>query len=246
MMAKLNPMKAPAMNRFLARLTDADFRFLAGHLQPIEFSAGEVLYETGGLIRHAYFPAGAVLSVIQIMEDGKAIEVATVGNEGLIGHGAALRGKPSTNRVIVQVEGMGMRLDVAVLKGMIEKSAPLRSLLADYQDAFLSQVFQSVACNGLHNLEQRCCRWLLMTRVRVGSDDIRLSHEFLATMLGARRASVTDALRPLREAGLVRSHRGKVSLLDPAGLERRACECFRVVKDEYDRLLNVNDHGKHR
>jgi CRP-like cAMP-binding protein len=117
------------------------------------------------------------------------------------------------------------------------KGGPLKDLLGDYHEAYMAQVSQSVACNGLHRLEQRCCRWLLMTRDRVGSDELRLTHEYLGIMLGARRASVTDVLAPLQEAALVRSHRGTISILDRAGVEARSCECYHVVKEEYDRLL---------
>ena len=138
----------------------------------------------------------------------------------------------------MQIGDGGLRIESRALREEVARSGPFRDLLIDYHAAFMAQVSQSVACNGLHRLEQRCCRWLLMTRDRVGSDDLRLTHEFLAIMLGARRASVTEVLGPLQEAGLVRSHRGRIIIIDRAGLESRACECYRVVRDEYDRLLD--------
>jgi CRP-like cAMP-binding protein len=140
--------------------------------------------------------------------------------------------------VIVQIAGSGLRIDARVLDDKGTKAGPLRELLTAYHLAFLSHLSQSVACNGLHRLGQRCCRWLLMSRDRVGSNDIRLTHEYLAILLGARRASVTEALRPLQEAGLVRSDRGRITILDVAALEARACECYVAVRSAYDRLLD--------
>ena len=228
---------APPGNRLLARLPDADYHRLVPFLKPVELALDLVLYESHGQIDFAYFPTGAVLSALTIMRDGSVIEVATTGNEGLGGHTAAFGGKTSPNKVIVQIGGDGLRIEAKALRAEVANSGPLRELLTSYQAAFMSQVSQSVACNGLHRLEQRCCRWLLMTRDRTRSDDLRLSHEYLAFMLGARRASVTDALKPLQDAGLVRSQRGTISILDRKGLEARACECYLVVKEEYDRLL---------
>ena len=184
-----------------------------------------------------YFPVGAVLSALTVMQDGNAIEAATIGNEGLVGH-YGTGGKWSPHRVIVQVEDGCLRIDARALEKEGARDGPLRELLTAYHIAFVSQVSQSVACNGLHRLEQRCCRWLLMTRDRVGSDELRLTHEYLAIVLGARRASVTEALRPLQKAGLLRWLRGWLTVLDGAGLEARACECYFVVRDEYEQLLD--------
>lgn len=171
------------------------------------------------------------------MEDGAVIEVATVGNEGLVGHTLLGAGARSPNKVVVQIAGGAWRIEAAALRDQAARSLALRQLLNDYHAAYLARVSQSVACNGLHRLEQRCCRWLLMSRDQVGSDDLHLTHDFLAMTLGARRASVSQLLRPLQEADLVRSHRGRLTILDGAGLEARVCECYRVVRDEYDRLL---------
>jgi hypothetical protein len=170
------------------------------------------------------------------MRDGNAIEVATVGLEGLVGH-YGFNGKTSPHKVIVQIANGCHRMASRALQEEAAKEGPLRDLLTAYHIAFMAQVSQSVACNGLHGLQQRCCRWLLMSRDRMGSDDIKLTHEYLAIMLGARRASVTDALKPLQEAGLVRCEWGRTTILDGAGLEARSCECYFVVRDEYDRLL---------
>ena len=188
-------------------------------------------------MHYAYFPIHAVTSSLTVMSDGDAIEVATVGNEGVVGASAFFGGETSSNRVIVQVAGDGLRVETEVLRREAGDDGPLRLLLVRYHAAFQAQVSQSVACNGLHTVQQRCCRWLLMTRDRVGSDDIQLTHEYLAMMLGVRRPSVTDVLRPLQEQGLIRNSRGKITLLDRKGVEAVCCECYRTVRDEYERLL---------
>ncbi len=172
---------------------------------PVTLKVGQILYEARGPIEYAYFPTGAVLSALTVMLDGNAIEVATIGNEGLVGY-YGHSGTTSPHRVIVQVEDGGLRIASRELEAEAVREGPLRGLLTAYHIAFMSHVSQSVACNGLHRLVQRCCRWLLMTHDRVGSDELRLTHDYLAFMLGARRASVTEALRPLQEAGVVRSH----------------------------------------
>src|SRR4051812_40406139 len=223
-------------NRLLDRLPEATRDKLRPLLQPVELEFERVLYEMNGPIQYAYFPAGAVLSALVVMEDGNLIEVATVGHEGLVGHYGS-GGKTSPHRVVVQIGDGGHRVASRVLQDQATGDGPLKDLLTAYHIAFMAQVSQSVACNGLHRLEQRCCRWLLMSRDRLGSDDIRLTHEYLAIMLGSRRASVTDVLGPLQEAGLVSSQRGLIGILDGAGLEARSCECYAVVRDEYDRLL---------
>ncbi len=236
MASKQDLAAAPLRNRFLARLPKPEYRGLLPHLKPVALVNGQVLYEARKPIEYAYFPTGAVLSALTVMEDGNCIEVATIGNEGLVGH-YGINGKRSPHRVIVQIEDGGMQIPAFALQAEAAKDGALKDLLGAYSIAFMVQVSQSVACNGLHGLVQRCCRWLLMSRDRVGSDELRLTHEYLAIMLGARCASVTEALRPLQEAGLVRSHRGRVTILNKAGLEARACECYAVVRDEYARLL---------
>src|SRR4051812_32745613 len=223
-------------NRFLSRLPQTEYRRLLPVLEPVDLVIEQVLYEVRGPIDYAYFPTGAVLSALTIMRDGNAIEVATVGHEGLVGH-YGTGGKTSPHRVIAQVPGEALRIAAHALQEAAAVDGPLKDLLTAYHIAFMAQVSQSVACNGLHRLEQRCCRWLLMSRDRVGSDELKLTHEYLALMLGARRASVTEALGPLQEEGLIRSHRGRITILDGAGLEARSCECYFVVRDEYNRLL---------
>jgi CRP-like cAMP-binding protein len=235
-MPKRTPAAAAPRNRLLARLPQAEYRRLLPLLEPVTLAEDQVLYQPRGPIEYAYFPSSAVLSALTVMRDGNAIEVATVGYEGLVGH-YGFSGKTSPHRVIVQIGNGGHRIPSRALQAEAEKDGTLKDLLAGYHVAFMVQVSQSVACNGLHRLEQRCCRWLLMTRDRVGSDELTLTHDYLALMLGARRASVSDTLGPLQDAGLVRCERGRICILDGAGVEARSCECYVVVRDEYDRLL---------
>lgn len=195
------PFPAVLRNRFLARLPEADYQSLLPLLQPVPLSYGQVLYEPGGPIEYAYFPTGAVLSALTVMQDGNAIEVATIGNEGMVGH-YGLNGKTSPHRMIVQIEDGGLRIPARALQKEGAKEGPLKELLAAYNIAFMMQVSQSVACNGLHPLVQRCCRWLLMSRDRVGSDDLRLTHEYLAINAGGatrerdRRATASEGGGP--------------------------------------------------
>lgn len=230
---------AEPRNRLLSRLPEAELRRLRPSLSFLELSYEQVLYEADGPIEFVYFPIDSVLSALTVMQDGNMIEVATVGAEGLVGHYGS-DSKTSPHRVVAQIGGGSFRMDAGTLADEVAQTGPLRELLAAYRIAFMAQVSQSVACNGLHRLEQRCCRWLLMSRDRCGTDDLRLTHDYLALMLGARRASVTEVLRPLQEAGLVRSSRGQIRILDGVGLEERSCECYQVVRERYDRLLGTS------
>ena len=231
-----NRTSSPLPNRFLAWLPVSVRRELEPHLKPVKLAFKAVLYEFRGKIEDIFFPTGAVTSSLMTMGNGDAIEVATVGCEGMVGHTAVLGGGISPNKVIVQIGGDGLQMKARVSKELAVAGGPFRTLIEAYDDAFRVQVSQSVACNGLHRLEQRCCRWLLMTRDRVATDDLKLSHEFLAVMLGARRASVTSVIRPLQDAGLIRSQHGRIIVLNRAGMEERVCECYWTVKEEYDRL----------
>jgi CRP-like cAMP-binding protein len=237
-MTKAQP-PASAADTLLGRLRPNEYKGLTPHLQPVPFRVHDVLYEARAPIEYAYFPVSGVLSALAPMEDGRAIEVANVGFEGMIGLPAFLEAETSPNRLIVQVPGAGLRVEAEILRAETERDGPLRRLLIRYQAAFLMQVSQSVACNGLHIVQQRCCRWLLMTHDRVHSDSFSLTHEFLAFMLGVRRASVSEVLRPLQDKGLIRNVRGTFTILDRTGLESTACECYRSVRDEFERLMGV-------
>jgi CRP-like cAMP-binding protein len=196
-----------------------------------------VLYQPNQPIEDAMFPLEGVVSMLTIMKDGTGIEVATIGNEGMVGLPIILGPQLASSRFIVQVPGSGLRMSAEILREETRRDTPLRRVLVLYHAAFLKQISQSVACNGLHTVEQRCCRWLLMTRDRVTQESFPLTHEFLAEMLGVRRSSVTEVLHPLRAKGLLQAHRGRIEILDRPGLEALACECYASVNDEYSRLF---------
>lgn len=231
--------QTPLPNRLLARLPRSDYERLVAQMQPVALKLRQVLYKSFAPIDYVYFPTGGIISTMAIMSDGTAIEVATIGNEGMAGLTAAYSGAEATspNEVMVQVEGQALRLPAETLGREARTDGPLRHVLALYTSVFGTQVSYSVACNGLHKVEQRCCRWLLMTADRVGSNELQLTHEFLAVMLGVQRSSLTEVLQPLQQRELLRSERGKITILNRPGVEATACECYRRVQDEYARLL---------
>ena len=207
-------------------------------MQPVTLDFSQVLYESRAPIECVYFPTSGAVSALTVTDDGSAIEVATIGNEGVVGWTVLVAGKSSNNKIIVQIAGNALRMDADVLAQEAGKESPLRRLLLGYNMAFIMQISQSVACNGLHPIQQRCCRWLLTTLDRMESNVVPLTHKYLGIMLGVRRASVTAVLRPLHEQGLVNNSRGAITVLDRKGLERLSCECYRKVRDEFDRLLS--------
>jgi CRP-like cAMP-binding protein len=236
-MVKTHALRDQPKNRLLARLPQGEYQRLSHHLQAVPLPVKQVIYAARAPIDYAYFPNRGVLSAISVMSDGRAIEVANIGNEGVAGLTAFIGDEISANEVIMQVEGDGLRMKADVLKDEANRKGPLRQLLLLYNSAYQMQVSYSVACNGLHPIQQRCCRWLLMTQDRVGSDVFSITHEFLAIMLGVRRSSVTEVLHPLRERGLIRNGRGTIQVLDRPGLKAATCECYQGIQDEYNRLL---------
>lgn len=224
-------------NRLLAHLSDREYQRLLPYLQPVALKFEQVLYEVRSLIDYAYFINSGIVSALTLMENGSAIEVATIGNEGVVALPAFLEVKTSPHRILVQHPGDALRMPTDALVEQASRDESLRRVLSLYHTAFLTQVSQSVACNGLHTVKQRCCRWILMTRDRVPTDELLLTHEFLAMMLGVRRSSVTEVLHPLQEEGLIDYSRGKITIVDRGRLEGLACECYWVVKNEFDRLL---------
>ncbi len=224
-------------NRLLARLPKAEYQRTSPKLQTVALPLKQVLYKARSPIDYVYFPSRGVVSAMTIMEDGRAIEVATIGREGMVGLIVFNGGDSSPNEIMVQVEGEGLRMRADVFQAESRRDGPLRRLLILYNTAYAMQVSYAVACNGLHVVQKRCCRWLLMTHDRVGADVLPLTHEFLGIMLGVRRTSVTEVLQPLQEQGLIRSERGIITVLDRNGLEDAACECYRSVKEEFTRLL---------
>src|SRR5436190_2723818 len=231
----LTESRKDTMNRLLARLPQTDLDRLNLKLVPLNFK--ESLNEAHEPIRHVYFPISGVVSAITVMDDGTLIEVATIGNEGMVGIVSLLGSKENPHRHLIQVGGEAYRMDVKVFSSEVEKSGVFKDVIGRYNAAFFWQVSQAIACNGVHTVQKRCCRWILQTHDRAGADEFPLTHEFLSHMLGVRRVSVTDVLKPLQEASLITSIRGVVKVLDRKGLEKESCECYQTVKDEYARLL---------
>lgn len=224
-------------NRLLARLPAEEQLRLLPHLTPVSLNFGKVLYLPREEIDFVYFPVRAVVSGLAIMEDGTPIEVVTVGNEGMVGLPVCLGVGTSSHQFMVQVAGNAVRMRADVLQAEFARGGALQKLLALYQAFRLAQVAQSVACNGLHTVQQRCCRWLLTTSDQVRSDEFPITHELLAQMLGVRRATVTDVLAPLQLRGLIRNGRGRIFLLNRAEMEGACCECYHRVREEYVRLF---------
>jgi CRP-like cAMP-binding protein len=214
-------------NAILAKLPRETLEILAP--RPMDLPVNLVLYEPNEVFEYVYFPERGVLSIVAMHKDGNSIEVGTVGHEGMIGSTLLLNAEISPYRHFVQVEGHGHRVGASRFKQFADSDDNLRNVVLRYEASFRIQTMQGIACNGLHNVEQRCSRWLLMTRDRVESDDLKLTHEFLGLMLGVRRSSVTEVLGPLQAAGLVTSNRGTISILDRPGLEGRVCDCYWII-----------------
>jgi CRP-like cAMP-binding protein len=214
-------------NRLLSRLSPAVFQSLA--LQAVELPVELSIYEPNRPMEYAYFPESGVISVVSVMDDGGTIEVGTIGREGMAGSVLLLETETMPFRSFVQVGGHGFRTSAARVKQTAETYTEFRALSLRYEAVFRTQTMQGMTCNGMHNVIQRCSRWLLMTRDRVDSDDLKLTHEFLALMLGVRRASVSEVIKPLQVAGLISSQRGRIQILDRQGLEAKSCECYKIM-----------------
>jgi len=221
-------------NRILSALPDEALRRLLPELTTVSLDVGQVLYEPGEPIDHVYFPINAVISVISVLRDGSTVEVATVGNEGMAGIAAFLGAASTPHRSLSQVSGTAARLPVPALRDLTGGTGPLDDRLRHYTQALLNQVAQTAACNRMHSIEERCARWLLMMHDRVQVDRFYLTQHFLAQMLGVRRATVTVAAGRLQQLRLIRYSRGKIVILDRAGLERTSCECYAVVRGQFD------------
>src|SRR3954462_12578269 len=225
-------------NRLLDLLPGDEYQRLQPHLRETELAQGQTLYEPKATIEQFYFPVNCVLSAVTIMLDGHAIEVATVGNEGVSGLPALGVAATSPHRVFAQISGKALQVDASAFNRESKRLAKLGETMTSYQQAFVFQISQCVACNGLHVIVERCCRWLLMTHDRVEGDELALTHEFLSYMLGVRRSGITEVLQSLQNQGLIRYGQGKITVLNRGGLEELACECYQCVQDEYQRLLN--------
>lgn len=236
-MHQLTQSTQSGQNRLLERLPPADLERLRPHLQPVTFEYRLPLYAPYKPILYVYFPVTGVASLVNTMINGSAAEVGTIGNEGMVGVPIILGDTLSPTSVYIQVPGEGLRMQSALFKEALEHSSAMRRVMLLYVHMFFNQVAQSAACSHFHHLQQRCCRWLLMTRDRVQSEHFLLTQEFLAMMLGVQRGSVTLAANELKRLKLIDYHRGHVTIIDRAGLEKLSCECYRLIRNEQDRLL---------
>jgi CRP-like cAMP-binding protein len=224
-------------NQLLTALPAAEYQRLLPHLESVPLGTRAILCQPGEAIPHVYFPCSGVLSLLAMTGNGRGIEVGLVGREGLVGLPIFLGDERSAVRCIVQVPGDALRARAEVFRSEVDNLGPLHELVRRYAGAFLTQVSHWVACNSLHSVKRRCCRWLLMTHDRVGADRFPLTQDFLAWMLGVRRASISDVAQALQQDDLIHYSRGQITVLDRHRLESNACECYHTVRREYDRLL---------
>jgi CRP-like cAMP-binding protein len=223
-------------NHLLASLPAEEWARWAPQLESVAMPLGEVLYESGGTLGHVYFPTTSIVSLLYVMESGASAEIAVVGNEGVVGISLFMGGESTPSRAVVQSEGHGYRLSSQVIKEEF-KRAPVLHLLLRYTQALITQMSQTAVCNRHHSLDQQLCRWLLLSLDRLRSNELVMTQELIANMLGVRREGVTEGALKLQKAGLIKYSRGRIVVIDRTGLESRCCECYAVVKKEYDRLL---------
>src|ERR1700752_3035355 len=227
----------PRSNQLLAALPSAEGQRWVPKLEPVSPPLGKVPYESGSRLTHVYFPTTAIVSLLYVMEDGASAEIAVVGHEGIVGIALFMGGQSTTNRAVVQSAGQGFRLRANLMMQEFNRAGPVLHLLLRYTQALITQMAQTAVCNRHHSLDQQLCRWLLLSLDRLPSDELVMTQELIANMLGVRREGVTEAAGQLQEAGLIQYRRGHITVVDRKGLEQRACECYAVVKREYDRLL---------
>lgn len=227
----------PNQNHLLAALPTSEFESLASHLELVPLALGQMLYEPGTQLRHAYFPTTAIVSLHYVTESGASAETAGVGNEGMVGISLFMGGNTTSSSAVVQTAGSAYRLERHFLKQEFDRAGLMQRLLLRYTQALMTQMAQTATCNRHHSVEQQLCRWLLLTLDRLPSRELVMTQELVASMLGVRRESVTEAAGSLQSAGYIRYRRGHISVLDRAGLENNACECYGVVKKEIVRLL---------
>jgi CRP-like cAMP-binding protein len=208
-------------------------------LEPVDMPLGLVLYESGATLSHVYFPTTAIVSLLYVMENGASAEIAVVGNEGLVGISLFMGGESTPSRAVVQSAGKGFRLRAQIVKEEFNRAGPVLHLLLRYTQALITQMAQTAVCNRHHSLDQQLCRWLLLSLDRLQNNELVMTQELIANMLGVRREGVTEAALMLQQDGLIRYSRGRITVLDRRGIERRTCECYAVVKKEYERLLPV-------
>ena len=228
----------PNQNHLLAALLESDFARLSPHLEPIMMRLGDVLYESGGQLQHVYFPTSAIVSLHYVLENGGSSEIAGVGNEGILGISLFMGGNTTPSRAVVQTAGHGYRLKSNILMDEFNRAGPVMRLLLRYTQALLTQMSQTAVCNRHHTVEQQLCRWLLLTLDRLPGNELTMTQELIANMLGVRREGVTVAAGKLQENGYISYRRGHITVLDRVGLEVEVCECYDVVKKEFARLMS--------
>ncbi len=232
------PSSSPSIrNRLLGSLPAADYQQLLPHLELVSLPLGETLYDPGEQLHHAYFPTTAIVSLQYILESGASAEVAGVGNEGLVGISLFMGGDTTPSSAVVQTAGQAYRLKRALLKQAFERGGATQMVLLRYTQALMMQMSQTAVCNRHHSIEQQLCRWLLVTLDRLCAGELVMTQELIASLLGVRREGITAAAGDLQRAGVIRYRRGHISVIQRAGLEARTCECYGVVKGEFDRLI---------
>jgi CRP-like cAMP-binding protein len=233
-------------NRFLAALEPGDFALLEPHLEAVILPRGTVLYESGDPIRYTYFPHDVIVSLVDVMEDGRLAEVAMFGREGLFGLLSAFISREAFGRYVVQIPGTASRVLLEHMHAAIQTRPALQRRVLAYNEVLLAQAYHTVACNAVHPVEARCCRWILSTHDRLDQDALPLTHEFLAEMLGVQRSTVSSVLRSIQMSGLIEQRRGGIQVTDRAGLEQAACECYRKIRSRFEKLLPATYTGPDR
>jgi CRP-like cAMP-binding protein len=231
------PRHSPRQNHLLNALPAEDYKRIAAHLELVQLKLGDILYEPGVKLRYVYFPTTSIVSLLYVMEDGASAEIAIVGNEGILGISLFMGGETTPSRAVVQSAGYGYRLRAQLLKDEFGRFGPFLRLLLRYTQALITQMAQTAVCNRHHSVDQQLCRWLLLSLDRLASSELSMTQELIANMLGVRREGVTEAAGKLQDAGLIHYRRGRITVLDRPRLESRSCECYQVVKTEFDRLL---------
>ncbi len=227
----------PRQNHLLDALLKAEYNRISVGLELVHMPLGQVLYEPGGLLKYVYFPITSIVSLLYVMENGASAEIAVVGNEGILGVSIFMGGDTTPSRAVVQSDGYGYRLKAQLIKDEFNRAGPVLRLLLRYTQALITQMSQTAVCNRHHSVEQQLCRWLLLSLDRLESNELVMTQELISNMLGVRREGVTEAAGKLQKSGLIHYSRGRIEVLDRPGLEKRVCECYQVVKIEFDRLL---------
>lgn len=233
MLATLDPRK----NHLLDALLQSEYDRIFQHLEYVELQFGDILYESGDLLQHVYFPLDCIVSLMYELENGASAEIAMVGNEGIVGVSLFMGGETTTSRAIAQSTGYAYKLKAQLLKNEFNRAGPVMRLLLRYTQALITQMSQTAVCNRHHSIDQQLCRWLLLSLDRLNSDELIMTQELIANMLGVRREGVADAAGKLQRAGIINYKRGHIQISNRPALENRACECYQVVKSEFDRLL---------